>query len=39
MVVIEEALLKDIDALCKLLKILFSQEVEFCFNDEKQKKV
>ncbi len=38
MVVIEEALLKDIDALCKLLKILFSQEVEFCFNDEKQKK-
>lgn len=38
MVTLEEASLEDIDALSKLLKILFSQEVEFCADEEKQKR-
>lgn len=38
MVVIEEAHSDDIPALCGLLKVLFEQEAEFCYDEAKQTK-
>lgn len=38
MLTLEEASLNDIDALSKLLEMLFSQEAEFCADEEKQKR-
>lgn len=38
MLVIEEARKADIPALCGLLKILFEQEAEFCYDEVKQTK-